>query len=116
MKLLKIRLIPLPFRPVLLLLDLQAILLGTPLLNPPSISVYTTGSSLSAPLLPPENLPTANPPPGSLHIVNPIASSSFLGLEMLSEFVVSVDSVGNSCRQTGHEFRRDSHGRIQSEW
>ncbi|KAF7825646.1 E3 ubiquitin-protein ligase RING1-like [Senna tora] len=56
----------------LLILVSQDILLGTPtLLNPPSISVYTTGSSRSAALLPPVNLPTANPPPGSLHIVNP---------------------------------------------
>nr|GMD73355.1 hypothetical protein Iba_chr12fCG17560 [Ipomoea batatas] len=104
MKLVKIRVIPWPSRRLFLLLDLQAILLGTPLLNPPSISVYTTGSSLSAPLLPPENLPTANPPPGNLQMVKPIASSSFL------------DSAGSSWRQTGQEFRRVSHGRMQSGW
>lgn len=67
-----------PLSLVLLPLDGQEILLGAPpaVLNPPSISVYTTGSSRSAALLPPVNLPTANPPPGNLHIVNPTVSSS----------------------------------------
>lgn len=102
-------------------LDAHEILLGAPLLlNPPSISVYTTGSSRSPALLPPENLPTANPPPGSLHMVSPTVSSSFGAGESASvpdtgEFLVPGTSVGNSWRQTGHELRRDSHGRIQSE-
>ncbi|KAL4587701.1 hypothetical protein LXL04_000575 [Taraxacum kok-saghyz] len=114
--------LPIPLSPpALFLLDSHIILLGVPelLLNPPSISVYTTGSSLSPPpaLLPPENLPTANPPPGNLHIVNPTAadSSSFDSERSgLLEFE-SVESVGSSWRQTGQEFRRASHGRIQSE-
>jgi hypothetical protein len=67
-----------PLSLVLLPLEAHEILRGAPpaVLKPPSISVYTTGSSRSAALLPPVNLPTANPPPGSLHIVNPTVSSS----------------------------------------
>jgi hypothetical protein len=50
-----------------------------PLLKPPSISVYTTGSSLSSGRLPPANLPTAKPPPGSLQMVSPTVVSSSVG-------------------------------------
>ncbi|WVZ95803.1 hypothetical protein U9M48_041521 [Paspalum notatum var. saurae] len=58
-------------------LDPQEILLGAPApLNPPSISVYTTGSSRSSGLRPPANLPTAKPPPGSRQMVSPTVASS----------------------------------------
>ena len=98
------------------LLDPQAIRLGAPLLlNPPSISVKTAGSSRSPVLLPPENLPTANPPPGSLHMVSPTASSS-ADRSPISRSEGLGDSVGSSWRQTGHELRRESQGRMQSEW
>ncbi|KAJ0548939.1 hypothetical protein HanRHA438_Chr08g0372681 [Helianthus annuus] len=109
----------------------HVILLGLPEPSP-STSVYTTGSSLSPPLvlLPPVNLPTANPPPGNLQIVSPTAadSSSFVSLRCTDTDLTvrdsrdsvivteSVESVGSSCRHTGHEFRNVSHGRIQSEW
>nr|GMD52902.1 uncharacterized protein LOC109168119 [Ipomoea batatas] len=97
----------------------REILLGTPLLlNPPSISVYTTGSSL----LPPENRPTANPPPGNLQIVSPTVSSSE-GCCSFEEGRLVVfkspefgASVGSWWRQTGQELRKDSQGRMQSEW
>ncbi|KAJ0575559.1 hypothetical protein HanIR_Chr05g0214111 [Helianthus annuus] len=94
---------PSPFP--LFLPDSHITLLGVPkpLLNPPSISVYTTGSSLSPPrlppLLPPENLPTANPPPGNLQIVNPTVDNSSSFCSLLFELVTSVrfvESVGNS--------------------
>nr|GMC78932.1 hypothetical protein Iba_chr04aCG6200 [Ipomoea batatas]GMC90030.1 hypothetical protein Iba_chr04fCG4260 [Ipomoea batatas]GMD24704.1 hypothetical protein Iba_scaffold75530CG0010 [Ipomoea batatas] len=79
--------------------------IGTPLLlNPPSISVYTTGSSL----LPPENHPTANPPPKG-------GSCSFeegrLVVLKSPEFGASV---GSWWWQTGQDLRKDSHGRMQS--
>lgn len=97
-----------PLRPPWLPLELHDILLGAPPeLSPPSISVYTTGNSLSPALLPPANLPTANPPPGSRHIVSPTASSSP---------PTDGASAGISWRQTGHEFLIDSHGRMQSSW
>lgn len=105
-----------------LLVEDHEILLGAPLLlNPPSISVYTTGNSRSPALLPPENLPTANPPPGSRHIVSPTVSSSFPAAAACSSPSAPVapcacTSVGSSWRQTGHEFRSESHGKMQSWW
>lgn len=105
---------------LLFLLDSHMILLGVPevLLKPPSISVYTTGSSLSPPpvLLPPANLPTANPPPGNLQIVNPTVADSSSVWSEPSRLVGFVASIGSSWRQIGHEFRRVSHGRMQSGW
>lgn len=106
----------LPMRPLSLdrlPLEVHEILRGAPpVLNPPSISVYTTGSSLSPALRPPENLPTAKPPPGSLHIVSPTASSC----SSTSDSIRRATSVGISCRQTGQELRRESHGKMQSWW
>lgn len=87
----------------------REILLEPSLEFPPlSISVYTTGKWLS-----PANLPTANPPPGSLQMVKPTASSSIWPATLLSD---DDCSEGNSWRHTGHEFRIESHGRMQSEW
>ena len=89
---------PLPFD--LFPLETHETRLGAPTpLKPPSTSVYTTGNSLSPGRLPPENLPTANPPPGNLQIVRPtVSSGSGSGAARLDT------SLGNSCRQTGQEF------------
>lgn len=100
----------------------EILLDAPPALNPPSISVYTTGSSRSPARRPPENLPTANPPPGSRHIVSPAASSSLppvggrAASPSDSDPPLQPKSVGISWRHTGHELLSESHGRMQSLW
>lgn len=78
--------------------DDQEIRLGAPpLLNPPSTSVYTTGSSRSPVLLLPENLPTANPPPGSRQIVNPTGSSTPPAIPGTAAPAAAAAAVGVGC-------------------
>lgn len=99
--------------------EVHETLLGAPLLlNPPSISVYTTGSSLPAALRSPENLPTANPPPGSLQMVSPTVSSSFRSSPPSESAAPPLrpTSEGISWRHTGHEFRSASQGKMQPWW
>ena len=89
----------------------------------PTIHFCIHHRKLSLPNSPsrPRKLPTTNPLPKSLQIINPIFSNPFWTataaiVDSTGTAAMVLVSVGSSWQQTGQEFRIKSQGSIQSKW